>query len=330
MARKKENGRVYEQKELKFGDEISSSVKISTFKRNQDNNGTYFQRHSFVSMLLVGFPILLFTLIIFAYLNMSSNIENTMHYSSASFTVCQPVNNHDDDCIEEANIESTLKLLKKIAAKLREMYQNTSCGDGEMINLCKRDIVPTNTLEKDDGELNKDVRNIKYLIAHNPAWGIAINGDECFSLSAHSSSLWCTVYKKIQTFFTIIGFLAILGIFLFAVRKLYYFILAVKEKRRTQAILIIDEIFSLLMEKVREDKENPYLTVDHLRDKIIVEKNLICDWNEILTKLEKNEKRLVFGYENINGEDVKVIRWLEQLIDDTSVQLKNSTSKMSK
>jgi Na+-transporting methylmalonyl-CoA/oxaloacetate decarboxylase gamma subunit len=69
-------------------------------------------------MLLVAFLIVFFMLIIFAYLNMSSNIENTMHQSRASFKVCEQ--SDSDNCIEESNIDSSLKLLKIIAAKLRE------------------------------------------------------------------------------------------------------------------------------------------------------------------------------------------------------------------
>lgn len=49
----------------------------------------------------------------------SSNIENTMHHSRASFKVCENTT-IEDDCIEEANIDSSLKLLKMIAGKLRE------------------------------------------------------------------------------------------------------------------------------------------------------------------------------------------------------------------
>lgn len=53
---------------------------------------------------------------------MSANIENTIHHSRASFNVCENTTAGlvEDDCIEEANIDSSLKLLKMIAGKLRE------------------------------------------------------------------------------------------------------------------------------------------------------------------------------------------------------------------
>lgn len=182
-------------------------------------------------------------------------------------------------------------------------------------------------------EITKDIHNAKYLIDRNPAWGLVhteLNGDECFNAQITTgSSFLCTVFTKIQKFFTIIGSLALFGIIFLAIRKFYFFTLAVKEKRRAQIRLITDEIFSLLMEKAKEDAENPYLTVDQLKDKILTDKDMTFIWNEALTQLEQNEKRLAFGYENINGEDVKVISWLNH--DDTScnVQQKISTPRSS-
>lgn len=94
---------------------------MPNLKKKLDGNGTY-GRQSLVSMLLMGFPIIFFTLIIFTYLNMSSNIENTMQPSTATFRTCENTEFGDikDNCIEEANIESSLKLLKMIASRLME------------------------------------------------------------------------------------------------------------------------------------------------------------------------------------------------------------------
>jgi membrane protein Man1 len=183
-------------------------------------------------------------------------------------------------------------------------------------------------------EITKDISNVKYLILRNPAWGLVhteTNGDECFSRVhiSSGSSLFCAIFTKIQKFFTIIGSLALLGLLFMAARKFYLFTLAVKEKRRRQIGLIVDEIFSLLVEKTKEDTENAYLSVHLMKEKILLDENMnISVWNEAISILEKNEKRLVFGYENINGEDVKVIRLLDP-IDSCSVQQKNSPPRSS-
>lgn len=186
-------------------------------------------------------------------------------------------------------------------------------------------------------EISKDISNVKYLIDRNPAWRLVhteMNGDECFNAHlATGSSLLCTVFMKLQKFFTIIGSLAILCIIFLLIRKFYFFTLAVKEKRRAQIRMIVDEIFSLLMEKTKEDVENPYVTVDQLKDKILTDTNMTAVWIEALTQLEQNEKRLAFGYENINGEDIKVVRWLDHLDNEdsscTTVQQKNLPSRSS-
>lgn len=177
-----------------------------------------------------------------------------------------------------------------------------------------------------------DLKNINYLIDHNPSWGLAheqLNGEECFSVQLStnsSSSIICIILTKIQKFFTIIGSLAVLSIFYLTIRKFYYFTLAVKEKRRANLTMMMDEIFALLVENAKESSENPYLSVEELKNKILKDNGILSIWNEALSQLEQNEKRLEFGYENINGDDVKVIRWVDQLEEKSTQQQQQTIS----
>lgn len=205
-----------------------------------------------------------------------------------------------------------------IASELRQKSRNTSCELSTV--LCRKDILKL--LNISANEVAKDVHNIKYLIDRNPAWGISyeyMSEGDCFILE--SNSLFCSVFAKVQKFFTIIGCLAILGTVLYLLRKFYVFIVAMKEKKRAQVGLIIDGIFSLLM--TTEEKENSYLTVSYIRSQTVDEKKpfMSSAWNDALAHLEQNEKRLAFGYENINGKDVKVIRLLDNVHQQKNSQI---------
>ena len=312
-------------------------------------DAAYGFKQTFVPMVLVASLIVFFVLIIFAYVTISPNIENILNPSTSSYVLCDGQQDIDASyaCIEEQNLESTLNLLKILARELQARAINHRCNEkSTSISsvMCVKEFwnyLSDNQLHSRYNshhslglDLIKDTHNIEYLIDRNKQWGIQnvnsngepISLDEVVKLRAHQTEcfailkprlpLMCTIYNKIQTFFFIIGTLAIITLTVFIVRKFHQFVVLVKEKRRAVVDHIIREICSTLMEKTIQDKDNNAIVVNHLRDKIIEpskRSELSSAWHEAISYLEQNDSRIHFGIETINGEDFKVIRWIDDV-----------------
>lgn len=324
-------------------------IPLNTAIKNFINrlDAAYGFKQTFVPMVLLLLLGIFFLLIIFAYVTISPDIENILNPSTTLYVACD---NQETDasytCIEEQSLEPALSLLKVLAPELQSRAVSSRCGD-------KSNAVPSIMCVKDfwhflnENQLHnrysqhlhgldmiKDVHNIEYLIDRNKQWGIQnVNADgepisldevmglrahqtECFSITKPKLPITCTIYNKIQTFFVIIGTLAIISIIVFIVRKFYQFVIQVKEKRRAQVDQIIREICTTLMEKTMQDKENNGIVLNHLRDKIIEpikRSELAWAWQEAVAYLEHNDSRIHFGVETVNGEDFKVIRWIDEV-----------------
>jgi membrane protein Man1 len=293
------------------------------------------------------------------YITISPDIENTLNPSTTSFVVCD--HQHEMEatysCIDEQNLLPSLNLLKVLGSELQKRAVARKCQRATDISniMCIKDFwhyLNDNQHQYQKYfqehlsvlEVMKEVHNIEYLIDKNRHWGIQnvnSNGDimsldqvvnlrahqaECFAILSPKLPLTCTLYNKIQTFFTIIGTIAIILILAFGGRKFYNFVLHVKEKRRAQINHIVSEIIRLLMEKTITDKDNAYLILPHLRDKILENRKseLLWAWQEAVTYLENNDSRVQFGVENINGEDFRIIRLMDDIKNLNASSMNNS------
>jgi inner nuclear membrane protein Man1 len=333
-------------------------IPLNTAIRNFINrlDAAYGFKQTFVPMVLLSLLIVFFMLIVFAYVTISPNIENILNPASTLYVPCDSTHSMDASyaCIDEHSLESSLNLLKLLAPELQSRAVAQRCGDkSKSISnvMCVKDFWhflsenhPQNRYVSGNSQgldMIKDVHNIEYLVDRNKQWGVSNvdeNGKptslddvvkqrahqaECFAILKPKLPITCTIYNKIQTFFFIIGTLAIIGLGVVAVQKFYQFVLHVKEKRRAQIDQIIREICNTLMEKSIHDKENPSVILNHLRDKIIEpskRSELAWAWNEAITYLEQNDSRIHFGLETINGEDFKVIRWIDDNKNLSSAQ----------
>lgn len=326
-------------------------IPLNTAIKNFINrlDAAYGFKQTFVPMILVASLIVFFVLIIVAYVTISPDIENILNPSTSSYVLCEGQQDTDASyaCIEEQNLESTLNLLKILARELHARAVHQHCNEkSTSISsiMCVKDFWnylnenyphTRHSSQQSHGlDLIKDVHNIEYLVDRNRQWGVQnvnFNGEtttldevvklraqqaECFAVLNPKLPLTCTIYNKIQTFFFIIGTLSLVSFAMFFLRKFYQFIVIVKEKRRAVVDQIIREICTTLMERAMHDKDNNAVVVNHLRDKIIEpskRSELSSAWNEAISYLEQNDSRIYFGIETINGEDFKVIRWIDDV-----------------
>lgn len=323
---------------------IPLNMAIKNFINRLDS--AYGFKQTFVPMVLVTFLIIFFLLIIFAYVSISPKIEDILNPATTLYVPCGEHQEADASytCIHEHSLEASLNLLKILAPELQARALAQRCGDKQTTTssiMCFKDSWQFLSDNQQQSRINahgmdiiKNIHNIEYLVDRNKQWGIqninadgeAITLDDVLDLRAHQAEclavlkpklpITCSIYNKIQTFFLIIGTLAILTVGVFAVQKFYQFVLHVKDKRRQQVDHIIREICTALMEKSMQDKENSSVVLNHLRDKIIEpskRSELAWAWQEAIGYLEQNDSRIHFGVETINGEDFKVIRWIDEV-----------------
>lgn len=307
-------------------------------------DAAYGFKQTFVPMVLVAFLIIFFLLIIFAYVTISPDIENILSPSATSYVACR--DDQDEgasySCIDEQALQPALNLLKVLAHELQSRAVGRRCDKSQSISdvMCVKELSHFLNDNQAQGrhshglDLIRDFHNIEYLVDRNKQWGVQnvspagapltldevvgerAHQSECFAILKPRLPITCTIVNKIQTFFYVVGMIALVSIAVFIVRKFYQFVLLVKAKRRAQVDIIIREICSTLMEKSMHDKENASVVLNHLRDKIIEpsrRSELAWAWQDAVNQLEQSDSRIHFGVETINGEDFKVMRWIEDV-----------------
>lgn len=297
-------------------------------------------KQTFVPMFLVTLVVVFFALVIFCYFQISPNIQTILTPSTTSYVPCDSL--HDDqqvqgaaqNCIEESSLDSALRLLKTIAPEMQNRAIGYRCGDksAQSPYVCVREFGRLITDSQNFMNILEDTKNIEYLVDRNKQWGIS-NVDnkgqvlsleqvtdlqpqqlECFGVLDPKLPLTCRIKNKIHTYFTIIGSLAVVGFVAFAVWKFYSHLLMMKKRKSENMDQIIRKICAEL--KDRAALEGSSVVVNHLRDKIIdpsKRTELASAWTDAIAYLEQNDSRVHFGVENINGEDFKIMRWIDEV-----------------
>jgi hypothetical protein len=311
-----------------FASNFASVVQNS--KRNLNS-----AKQTLVPMMLIGFFICFFIFLIFMYINMSPNIEKNF-YHSISFDKNCPLD--DTQCIDESKMDSMLNLLKIITEKLQTKSSHVCKRSSDEVNVwCVTEILDYlnnahDMIERE--EIAGLLQSLQYLIDRNSLLGISnvdklgkkfkiqenLNLHEtCFALENQKSSpLYCSFYIKANTFFTILGSLSILGILAFAISKFHKFVIDLKIKRQHQMEQMIDTIMRYVKDRASMENEK-FVVVNYMKDEILMQdrnSELCWAWTNALEYLEKNDSRLHFGLKNVNGEDLKIIQWVQAVRKD--------------
>uniref|UniRef100_A0A6B2EHQ8 Putative transcriptional coactivator caper rrm superfamily n=1 Tax=Phlebotomus kandelakii TaxID=1109342 RepID=A0A6B2EHQ8_9DIPT len=296
-------------------------------------------KQTLVPCLLVTMFIVFITFVLFAYLTISPDLVNTLSAEVASVDLCEVDNpalrRPGYSCIERGEVDAALDMLKSIAPELQTRVEVTRCRDpGRSFTMTATEVIqmvsranPTVTVMR----IVQQLHNMEYLIERNPQWrvnhvnadGEALTLDEvvqlresrgnCFGILNPRLPLSCLFWSKMQTFFLIVGTISLLGISVYGGNLFWRFIVHVKRSRQAKVDRMISEIISVLMEQTSNDSGGLVL-VNHVRDKIIPpaqRRQLEAAWTEAIEHLEKNESRIQFEMGNRNGEDCRMMRWID-------------------
>lgn len=317
------------------------NVALTNFMNKLDE--IYSVKQTFVPCILLSVLIGFFVLLACMYLTMSPNIKSTLVSEATHHTLCDPSNLHHiptQNCIDSEHLEPALNLIRTIINELQERAELHKCIDSShTLVMTVRDLIAyTLDVDKETPFLTlvKTLHNAQYIIAENPQWRIKnvdISGKElemntvitlratetcCLAILDPVLPFTCIIRNKIQKFFLIVGGIGlVVGIFYGAFRG-YRYVKFMKQLRKDQVNALINEITSNLIQQAMKAKQDPNeegcIIVTHLRDKLVPpvkRKELEWAWNEALRFLECHESRISFEVGNRNGEDCRLMRWID-------------------
>lgn len=311
----------------------------------------YGVKQSCVPFALLSTLFVFFALVAAVYITMSPDMLQALDPSAATFKLCPKPNDVYEElgdefirtynCIDEVDLDSAFALLKVLIPELQTRIVAHRCKDASVpfaINAKEVIRLVVEDRPKMIYDTMHSLHNAEYLIAMNPQWHVAQFADKTaikeisieeiavlresqmnyFAIINPRLPWTCILYNKLQTFFVIVGCIA-LGVSLLYLCIYIYKAIAHRIKtRRDRLNNLIEDITNVLMQKAYDPDtaatDAASVVINHLRDKLIPpnERNSMeSTWNDAVRYLEQNESRIQFSIATRNGEDHRVMRWVD-------------------
>lgn len=303
-------------------------------------------RQNLVPFVLLGALVLFIAFLVFMYLTISPDLVSTITLANAKYTPCTEDNLvyllAGENCIFENDLEPALDFLRLIAPELQARVERHLCKDPGLPSvLTTNDAVKMridSLLNHDEYDTQRQLINMQYLIEMNPQWHISnLNSDgapvsvattqarqlgqvHAFGILKPRLPLTCLFLRKLQTFFFVVGALGLASILAYTGNIAYRRYLRTKQERQLKLNRLISHILQIVMEQAANSPNNPdaaAVVVNHLRDKIVEPaqrtKEMESLWRDAIAFLEHHDSRLQFETGTRNGEDCKLVRWIDTI-----------------
>lgn len=300
-------------------------------------------KQTLVPGVLLSILVVFFALVAFVYLTISPDIANTVTVANTDFNLCAKSAGTQSPqyrtCIAQEGLEPTLDLIKCAATELQRRIEAHKCVDPKFPFTMSANELIKHAIDKNPqlhvaGTMAM-VHNMEYLVHMNPQWRIsqcdAVGNrlpygdanaarntyDNYFAIFNPRLPFTCLLYNKLQTFFLIVGGLGLSSIILYACYVGVRYVLAMKREHREMVHGFVSDIINALMEKSINFPGQPdatLLVVNHLRDQLISpvqRQQKDAAWREAIEFLEQNESRVQFEFGTRNGEDCRMMRWID-------------------
>lgn len=323
----------------------NSNVSVSRALRNFVSKiaEQYSLKQTFVPCILLSALIGFLAVVAFMYLTISPDLANTITAQETIYTPC--IGSGTDmatggySCIERGHLGAALDVVKLVARELQRRIEFNRCVDAssgymmstkEVINLAIETHPDLHVVT-----MIKHLHNMQYLIKMNPQWRLRhcdISGntlsfdDVCslrntqdvyFSIVNPRLPFTCSLYNKLQTFFIAVGGLGLCAIVAYACYFVYNIFVSVQRARKDKVNRLINEIINALIEKSAIDGSGGGVVMNHLRDKLIApadRQSMEWAWTAAIYFLENNESRIQFEIGIRNGEDCRIMRWVDSVM----------------
>lgn len=263
------------------------------------------------------------------------------------------------NCIVREQMDSAFSLLKLLIPELQKRIVHNRCVDSSAaFAMSATDVMQyvfENSGEQQFHDIKNALHNAEYLIALNPQWRVGhfIDGSgqpsstislanlvrvrstqsNYFAIVNPHLPVSCFLYNKLQAVFVIIGWMAIVGLVLFAVLYCARYIRDHLQSRRQRVNNMYEDIKNILMEKAFDpdtaQTDASFVVVSHMRDKLIPpneRSSLESVWNAAIKAIE-SDSRVQVACAIRNGEEYRLLRWVDTIDDQNAPALTGKSSK---
>lgn len=342
----------------------SNNVSINKAFRNFMNKliEQYSLKQTFVPCILVTALIVFLAVVAFMYMTISPDLANAINAQETIYTPCigdggggggssfSDITPNAYNCIKRSQLNPALDVVKLIARELQKRIEFSKCTDTTSNGyiMSTKDVI--NLAIEQNPDLHvvtmiKHLHAMQYLIKMNPQWrinccdesGSALTYDTVCSMRNTQNVFYsivnprlpftCTLYNKMQTFFITIGGIGLLAIISYFGYFMYNIVVNVRQERKDKVNRLINEIINALIEKSSIDGGS--VVMNHLRDKLLspVDRNRMeWAWQAAIEFLETNESRIQFEIGLRNGEDCKMMRWVDSVSSPVPLSMSSSSS----
>ena len=333
--------------------DIPISKAFSNFLHKVDEQ--YAVTQTIVPYLLLSALAIFFLLVAFVYVNKSPDLAARMSLAETKYILCHSGNLQEHvTCINEYDIEPSLKLLKSTEIELQKRAEHHKCVDSSVPYAINAKELVNSALSKDHTQhvhtILNNLHNMEYLIHMNPQWHIHqcdISGNPLsfneisklrntqgnyFAIENPRLPWSCTLYNKFQRGFFIVGSIGIGCIIMYACYFAVNYVLDYRKTRKETVNKLITDIINALMERAISEPGNSsasLVVISHLRDKLIApahRASMEWAWEAAISFLENNESRIQFELGSRSGEDCRMMRWVDTIANSTLPHMGSRTS----
>lgn len=317
-------------------------------RRLDDHYGV---KQNFVPFVLVGAVVLFVAFLVFVYLTISPDLVSTITLPNTKYQRCtgDVHQTPGENCIFENDLETALDFLRLITPELQARVERHLCKDpGLPFTVTAVDAMKMRAdsmQHHDEYDTLRQLVNMEYIIATNPQWHVSnLNADgaplsitglreqkqqqqqqhrnptNAFGILKPRLPLTCLFLRKLHTFFFVVGTLGLTTAATLLANWIYKYRVQQKVARQQQMNRLLSQILQIVMDQAAgfpNNAEAAAVVVNHLRDKIIEPaqrtKQMEGMWREAIAFLEHNESRVQFEVGTRNGEECKLVRWVDTI-----------------
>ncbi|KAJ0178612.1 hypothetical protein K1T71_005387 [Dendrolimus kikuchii] len=309
-------------------------------------NEKKFLKNNLVSLALVGLVVLFFFCLFFMYIVKKNDITSVVDDQNSVIPICDlqiPRNRPGINCVPKEQVSYAKDLMKLIHPEITARTAAYKCNQpGALPYLTEReilDIATAKAMTTDVSQCRTDLNNLQVLLIHNPRWGLNVvqlknlytkdveyspilstdaimpqrtKGTVAIALSDPSTPLTCLFVNTLYSAGSSIIVVGVLTALALGLQRFYKYYVSYKKRKNEEIYSMVEQIIDIISQET-EDSGEPYISVDHVRDTLILPQNrekMAWVWDSAVKFIQRNESRVRMEVQSVDGEDCKVWRWV--------------------
>lgn len=305
-----------------------------------------FLKNNLVSLALVVLVALFFFCLFFMYIVKKNDITSVADDQNSVVPICQlhiPGNRPGINCVPKEQVSYAKSLLKLIHPELTARIAAYKCGQpGSLPYLTEREIIDIASAKAETSDVSQcrtDLNNLQVLLINNPRWGLKVvqlsnlytkdaefttisatdlivqqraKGTVAISLTDPSTPLSCLFINTLYSAGSSLIIIALLTLLGLGLQRAYKYYVLYQKRKSEEIYSMVEQIIDVISQET-EDSGEPYISVDHVRDTLILPQNrekMASVWDAAVKFIQRNESRVRMEVQSVDGEDCRVWRWI--------------------